>query len=139
VTGQRVVVAAAVVRDGRLLLAQRSYPPHLAGCWELPGGKVEPGEGELDALRRECREELLVEVTVGARVGPEVTTADGTAVVRAYLATIDATDTPVAVDHQALMWAGPGELDDLPVLDADRPILAELEALLRRADPTAPG
>ena len=70
----RVVVAGAVIRDcdgtGRhLLLAQRAYPPELAGLWELPGGKAEPGETAAAALERELREELGIDVVAGTGIG----------------------------------------------------------------------
>ncbi|MCL2732926.1 MAG: NUDIX domain-containing protein, partial [Actinomycetia bacterium] len=58
----RVVVGGAVLDRGRLLAARRTAPPELAGQWELPGGKVEPGERDEDALVRELREELGVTV-----------------------------------------------------------------------------
>lgn len=65
-----VVVAAAVVSDGRVLAAQRVRPPALAGRWELPGGRVEVGEDEPAAVVRECREELGTEVVVDGRIAP---------------------------------------------------------------------
>lgn len=68
----RPVVAAAIVdslqRPSRLLAAQRSYPPELAGLFELPGGKVERGEAPLDALHREIHEELGTALTLGPPV-----------------------------------------------------------------------
>ncbi len=63
-TEPNVVVGAAIVRDGRLLAARRTEPPGLAGGWELPGGKVEPGETDREALLREIREELGVDVVL---------------------------------------------------------------------------
>src|SRR6266545_5054036 len=72
-----VVVGAAILDGGRLLAAQRGEPPALAGGWELPGGKVEPGESEEDALVRECREELGVEIALGKRVGGDWPLANG--------------------------------------------------------------
>ncbi len=54
----QIVVAAALIADGALLVAQRRRPPELAGLWELPGGKVAPGETEPAALVRELAEEL---------------------------------------------------------------------------------
>src|SRR5947209_14645323 len=69
-----VIVAAAIVvgNPPRVLAAQRSYPPELAGLWELPGGKVHDGERDLDALVRECREELGVDVRPMSRLGDDV-------------------------------------------------------------------
>ncbi len=66
------VVAGAVIRDGRVLLAQRTRPPELAGRWELPGGKAEPGESAEQALARELWEELGIEVRGADRIGPTV-------------------------------------------------------------------
>jgi len=82
-TPTAVVVAAALIDDGRLLLAQRTRPPELAGRWELPGGKVEPGESEDVALARELREELGVECSIGAALSGDVELPGGM-VLRAY-------------------------------------------------------
>lgn len=60
----RPVVAAIIQRDGRVLVAQRPPTKHYPLQWEFPGGKVEPGESPEEALRREIREELGVEIDV---------------------------------------------------------------------------
>lgn len=61
----RIVVAAAVIeREGKILLTRRMKGAHLAGMWEFPGGKLEPGEGPEEALVRECQEECGIEVAV---------------------------------------------------------------------------
>lgn len=126
---KKVVVGAAIVRDGALLAAQRSYPSHLAGYWELPGGQVEPGEPEPDALRRECREELGVDVHIGRRVGD--TELPGGALLRVYAATLaDPSAEPVALEHRSLRWVSRDALDDLAWLPADEVLLPELHALL---------
>lgn len=70
-TERIMVVGAAVLNDGRLLAARRSAPPDLAGRWELPGGKIEPGETPEHALVRELREELGVEAEPVARIPGE--------------------------------------------------------------------
>jgi 8-oxo-dGTP diphosphatase len=126
-----LVVAAAIVRDGRVLAAQRDQPSALAGKWELPGGKVEPGETEPAALIRECREELDVEVVVHHRIGPDVTTVGRDGVLRGYLATT--TGEPASREHRQLRWLGADELDDVEWLAPDGPIV---DAIRRHLAPT---
>ena len=67
----RLVVGAAIVRNGRLLAARRVTPPELAGGWEFPGGKVDAGESAPQACAREIREELDCEIEVGQRLPGE--------------------------------------------------------------------
>jgi 8-oxo-dGTP diphosphatase len=124
------VVGAAIVRAGRVLAACRTEPPELAGLWEFPGGKVESGESDAEALRRECREELGVEVVVGARVGPDVAIAGGAAVIRVFHCTADVVDFTLS-DHSEVRWLRADELDSLPWIPADLPIVAALRDLLR--------
>jgi 8-oxo-dGTP diphosphatase len=127
---RRVIVAAVIILDGRVLACERSAPPEVAGRWEFPGGKVEPGENDAAALARECAEELGVRVEVGARVGPDVPLAHGRAVLRVFAVTLLNGDRPRALEHAAIRWLGVDELDSVPWLPADRPIVAELPALL---------
>ena len=68
VSKQINVVGAVIVRDGLILCAQRGPGGNLAGMWEFPGGKIEPGESPRDALVREIDEELRCEVVVGDEV-----------------------------------------------------------------------
>jgi 8-oxo-dGTP diphosphatase len=131
------VVGAALVREGRVLACRRTSPAHLAGLWEFPGGKVEPGESDEQALVRELVEELGVTVEVGPRVGPELDLG-GTAVMRVHLCTLLAGE-PVAHEHDALRWLGPEELDDVPWIPADAPVLAELAGQLRAMTRPASG
>jgi 8-oxo-dGTP diphosphatase len=127
-----IIVGAAIVADGRLLACQRSEPPEVAGRWEFPGGKVEPGEDELEALVRECQEELGVVIRVLDRVGEDVPLAHGWALLRVWLAEIEAGE-PQALEHSALTWLGPDELDSVPWLPADAPIVAEVAKVLAAA------
>lgn len=118
------VVVGAVLRDahGRVLAARRERP---AG-WELPGGKVEPGETEPAALVRELREELGITVEVGARVGPDVPIG-ADLLLHAWTAAL-ADGEPAALEHAELRWLAPDELDTVPWLPADRPIITSLAA-----------
>lgn len=127
---EHVIVGAAIVRDGRLLIAQRSYPHDLAGRWELPGGRVEPAEAEADAVRRECVEELRAEVLVGGRLGQDVELPGGR-LLRVYVATLaDPAAEPVAVEHQALRWVDAAGLADVDWLPADRVLVPALRELV---------
>ncbi|MCG8923956.1 (deoxy)nucleoside triphosphate pyrophosphohydrolase [Lentzea sp. CC55] len=124
----RVVVGAAIVRGGRLLAQQRSFPETHAGQWELPGGRVEPGEKPVDALVRECVEELGVPVVVGERVGPDVPLKRDL-VLRIFSAEL-AGGEPEALEHNAVRWVTAGELPGLPWLPADRVLVPALQQLL---------
>jgi 8-oxo-dGTP diphosphatase len=126
----RVIVAAAIIDAGRVLACERSAPPEAAGRWEFPGGKVEPGENDKQALARECVEELGVRVEVGARIGPDVPLAHGRAVLRVFAVTLVDGDRPRALEHRSMRWLAADELDTVPWLPADQPIVAELPTLL---------
>jgi 8-oxo-dGTP diphosphatase len=128
----RVIVGAAIVDDGRVLACERAEPVEVAGRWEFPGGKVEPGETEHEALVRECEEELGVTVMIGTRVGEDVPLGHGRAVLRVYTATLTE-GTPTALEHAELRWLTVDELNTVPWLPADAPIVAALPAILARA------
>lgn len=130
-SGPLIIVGAAIVSDGRVLGCERADPPETAGRWEFPGGKVEPGEDEIDALVRECEEELGVRIAVGERIGGDVPLAHGWALLRVWLATLVAGE-PQPLEHRSVRWLAVDELDSVPWLPADKPIVTELAAILRR-------
>ena len=128
-----VVVATALVRDGLLLVAQRTRPQELAGRWELPGGRVEPGESEEAAVVRECAEELGIRVRATGRIGADI--AIGVGVLRVHAARLqEGSPEPVAREHAALRWVGPADLDAVDWVDADRTVLRELRDVLESGD-----
>jgi 8-oxo-dGTP diphosphatase len=127
-----IIVGAAIVANGLVLGCERAEPPEAAGRWEFPGGKVEPGEDEVDALVRECEEELGVVVAVGERIGDDIPLARGGAVLRVWLARL-VSGEPRPLEHASLRWFGPHDLDSVPWLPADAPIVKELARLLGKA------
>ncbi len=133
----RTVVAGAITSsDGRLLLAQRSYPAQVAGLWELPGGKVEPGEELAAALRRELREELEIDVEVGALLAETVELAHDLTLVALWARIVDG--VPRAVEHSHLVWVSVDELEDMAasnqLVPADTAWVPELCEVLRQRD-----
>lgn len=124
------VVGAALLRDDppRVLASRRTEPPRLAGLWEFPGGKVEPGETDEQALARELREELGVEARVGERLGGDLPIG-ATAVLRVYVCRVVSGELTF-VDHDEHRWLTADELDDVPWIPVDRPLLPDLRRLL---------
>lgn len=132
-TPRKQIVGAAIVDSlaapSRLLAARRTAPEQFAGQWEFPGGKVEPDEDDVEALKREVREELGVEVQIGAELegpGPDGWPLNESAVMRVWLAVITAGVPAALEDHDELRWvdlAATGELTELPWIPADRPIV----------------
>jgi 8-oxo-dGTP diphosphatase len=128
----QVVAAALYDAHGRVLLAQRPPGKHMAGRWEFPGGKIEPGETEAQALARELREELGIEV---AAAHHELTLRHDYVERRVQVSMwiVDRyVGEPRGLDGQQLKWVAPARLPDEDVLEADKPFI---EALLVGAPP----
>lgn len=135
-TQRKQIVGAAIVDSfeapSKLLAARRTAPEQFAGQWEFPGGKVEPDEDDIEALQREIREELGVDIQVGAELhGPGAAgwPLNDSASMRVWLAVITAGVPAALQDHDELRWvglAGSSELKGLPWIPADRPIVDAL-------------
>lgn len=125
-----ILVVAAVIRRGHeILLHQRPAGGWGAGRWEFPGGKVEPGEQPREALARECREELGVEIEVRTPIDLIAHTyPDGKSVTLAFFdaVLVDPAAEPRALEGGALEWSGGAALLAYDWLEADWPIVERL-------------
>jgi len=122
------VVGAVIVRDGLILCAQRGDGSSLAGMWEFPGGKVEPGETARDALEREIREELMIDV----RVGDDVTTTVheypfGEVTLSTFYCHLQSGDEVTLTEHAEVRWLEPANLDTLEWAPADLPAVESIK------------
>jgi 8-oxo-dGTP diphosphatase len=123
------VVAAVIEQDRRFLLTRRQPGAHLAGMWEFPGGKIDPGETPGAALQRELLEELDAEIVVGERILlTRHAYDDRTVELSFYRCTLQGAPSPRL--GQEMRWVPREELASLGFPDAD----AELIAMLTRAD-----
>lgn len=118
-----IVVVAAVIRDGdRYLVCRRPAHKRHGGLWEFPGGKVEEGETPADAVRRELKEELALEVvSVGAT--RFVATDPGTDF-RVEFIEVTVAGAPVPLEHSAVAWHGPRSLASLSLAPSDAAFVA---------------
>lgn len=129
------VVAAIMVRDGRALACRRAAHKPGAGTWEFPGGKVEPGERPEEALAREIREELGVDVTVGALVDRSEVPVGGRLIDLACYRADPVGPLPTAsTDHDELRWVPVAELGDLVWSAPDLPAVRRLVLEARHPD-----
>lgn len=123
-------VVAALIEDprddSRFLVQQRLPNKSRANLWEFPGGKVEPGETDEQALARECVEELDVQLAVGRRLWSTSHDYDDLTVQLELFAAKIVTGEPKALGAQALKFCTPVEMQALPFCEADLPLLEEL-------------
>lgn len=122
-----VAVAAIADSAGRILLAKRPARAHQGGLWEFPGGKLDPGEDVVAALRRECAEELGIEV-LGERplIRIHHRYPDRSVLLDVHRVT-DYRGEPAGLEGQPLSWVTPGELRDYAMPAADVPIVNAIQ------------
>lgn len=123
------VVAAVIMKEGKVFATQRGYGEFKDG-WEFPGGKVEAGESPEEALRREIREELEVDVNVGDLI--DTIEYDYPAFhlsMKCYACTI-AGGSPHLLEHEAARWLSADQLDSVAWLPADITLIQKIAGLL---------
>jgi 8-oxo-dGTP diphosphatase len=126
-----VVCAVIADSEGRFLACLRPQGKHLAGLWEFPGGKVDPGESAVSALIREIREELGVEVSVGKALDPVVWSYDrGEIRLLPFLCTIMNGGEPRAIEHDRLHWCCAKDFGTLDWAGADLPVLDQIRTFM---------
>jgi 8-oxo-dGTP diphosphatase len=131
---RKLVVGAAVLKDGRVLAARRTRPVEAAGRWEFPGGKVEPGETPEAALEREIHEELGCVIEVTGWLVAEAPIGESHVLRVATARLSEGTPEPQPHDHDAIHWLAADELGAVDWLEPDRPFLTELQLLLGESD-----
>jgi len=129
----RVVAAALIDAQGRVLIADRPPGKHMAGRWEFPGGKVGPGESDIEALARELREELGVEMGFERDQARFLMALahdypDRRVELQMWVVTRFSGE-PKSLDGQRLKWVAPAALFDEDLLEADRPFVEALQQL----------
>ena len=120
------VTAAILEKDGRLIIAQRKSKDHLAGKWEFPGGKIEPGETPEECLARELNEEFNITVSVGDFLGSNIHHYDHISIELMAFRTIWVSGEINSTDHKDYKWVTIDELDQFDFAPADRPFVEQL-------------
>jgi 8-oxo-dGTP diphosphatase len=119
------VVGAVIVRGGKVLATQRGYGDY-AGWWEFPGGKIEPGEAPEAALRREIREELDTEISIGRFLcTTEYDYPKFHLSMRCYLCSIEGREIKL-VEHKSAAWVNRDDIFSLKWLGADLPVIEHI-------------
>lgn len=124
------VVAGVVVRPGAVLVARRGPSMSSSGLWECPGGKVERGETDAEALVRELREELHITVVVGEHLMDVVEPRDGWQLRVVFYVCALSSGVPTLTEHDAVRWCEAAELRALNWQAADRPAVEPICRLI---------
>jgi 8-oxo-dGTP diphosphatase len=121
-----VVAGAIFDAAGRVLIAQRPQGVHMAGGWEFPGGKLQPGEERFAGLKRELLEELGIDVVRAEPLIAYEHTYPTRVVYLDFWRVLEYSGTPQSLEDQPLRWVRLDELSTVGILEADEPMIAAL-------------
>ena len=122
------VVAAVIVRNGKIFATQRGYG-EWKDWWEFPGGKIEPGESPEEALQREIREELAIDIAIGRLLTTvDYDYPDFHLTMHCYLCHLKDDIQPHLPEHEAARWLGKDNLEEVKWLPADVEVIKALYA-----------
>jgi mutator protein MutT len=122
--------AALIQKDGKILLALRKAGKHMGPKWELPGGKVDPGEDPRETLHRELKEELGVEAEIGRYLGCIRFRGDRLHL-QIHLYRVDRFDGSFVLrEHETIRWVEPDQIEDYDLVDSDRKLIRKFRARL---------
>lgn len=132
-----MVTAAAITRDGHLLIAQR-HGGDSSGLWELPGGKVEENEAPKDCLARELKEELGITAHIGPMIGSSsIDSKHGKLMLIAFMVN-EFSGIPSASVHSKVEWIKPGEENNYEFCPADVQLVARAMSRIKELERKAP-
>jgi 8-oxo-dGTP diphosphatase len=120
------VTAGIMQENGRVLIARRRPGKHMAGKWEFPGGKIEPGESPEQALSRELEEELAVRARVGELLCTTSYEGGGVSLELLVYRVLGFEGVPALLEHQEIRWVRPDELLSFDLADSDRSVALRL-------------
>lgn len=121
------VVGAVILREGKILCAQRSLQSSLPGFWEFPGGKIEENETPRQALERELEEELKISVIVEDEITTAIHEYDfGTVILTTFYCEL-LSEEATLTEHESVEWLSPDELRTLEWAPADLPTITAIE------------
>jgi mutator protein MutT len=124
------IVAALFRKNGKYLLARRKPHKHLGGLWEFPGGKVNEGESEREAMRRQIKEEMGINAVVGDLIAQSTYQYCDMPLLRIRLYDCKSEDKTFSLsDHDAAKWVSLNEIQDIPLSPADKSLVSQLKTL----------
>jgi 8-oxo-dGTP diphosphatase len=129
-------VAGVLIREGKAFVAKRGPEGSFGGRWEFPGGKVEAGESDAEALRREFDEEFGVSVGALRMLGETVFPHRGAdRLLAAWLIELAPFSRPRLIEHEEVAWVDASELEGLDLVDSDRRLLPYVLPLVGGSEP----